>query len=155
MIGAALGEAGGDHVAVADGLDLLTPSRSARSSKAEKVRLSISTSSAGLSIWLSSVKPTRSAKSTVTSAKPSAMASPFSFNRAEIAPGRMFRKRRSDRSCSSARRASARVVSAVKRWMMNTTVAMTQMAEEISMASAAAGVIATESRELPGTTVRE
>jgi len=47
----------------------------------------------------------------------------------------MLRRSPSDRACSFARRASASVVSRVKRWTMNITVPMTPIAEVTSSIS--------------------
>jgi hypothetical protein len=76
-------------------------------SKAENSSSRTCTTSWGLLCWLRRVKSTRSANSTVTSGKPSAITSSCCLSRVAIGAGNTFSSSRSD--CSSSRSRARRV----------------------------------------------
>ena len=107
MVGPRRGNARGDHVRVADRLDLLEAVALGEGVEVAEQPVEQPTTSAGRSCWERGVKSTTSAKRTDASVNWSAMVSGLAFSRSAIVPGRMLRSRLSARSCSARSSVSA------------------------------------------------
>ena len=108
VVGPGLGQPADGHVGVADGLDLLQPVALGQPVEGgEQVVEDLHHPLRAAAVAAGRVKPTRSAKSTVTSGNRSAMTASPCLSRAAIGAGRTLSSSRSERSCSTASSAAA------------------------------------------------